>query len=66
MALHPQMTLYHPKLNTTFRGTLHPNSAEGAPVVQYRGIKFASIPERWRQSRLFEDYPATYDATKYG
>ena len=32
----------------------------------YRGIKFASIPGRWRQSQLFEEYPNRYEAKTHG
>ncbi|RFU32525.1 hypothetical protein B7463_g3843, partial [Scytalidium lignicola] len=58
--------LYHRKLKTNFQGIHHPHSIETAPVTQFRGIKFASIPARWQQSKLEENYSESYDATKYG
>ncbi|KAJ5624329.1 alpha/beta-hydrolase [Penicillium lagena] len=58
--------LYHTKLDTLFQGVRHPHSTASTPVTQFRGIKYASIPKRWRQSRLFEEYSDRYDATIYG
>ncbi|KAF9030128.1 alpha/beta-hydrolase [Hymenopellis radicata] len=36
------------------------------PIHQYRGIKYASVPARFRQSHLFSVYAPTTDASKYG
>ncbi|KAH8811115.1 Alpha/Beta hydrolase protein [Xylogone sp. PMI_703] len=59
-------SLQHTKLNIVFEGIQHPHSKPGATVSQFRGIKYATIPARWRQSKLFEDYPERHDVTKYG
>lgn len=56
----------HDDLDTTFAGVLHPISTPEAPVHQYRGIKYATIPARFRQSRLHTIYPPQTDATHYG
>ena len=56
----------HQKLHTTFTGVVHPISTEEAVVHQYLGIKYASVPARFRQSKLFTSYPASTDATRYG
>ena len=59
-------TLYHYSLETTFRGIEHPLSNPEAPIHQYLGIKYASVPARFRQSVLFRSYPPTVDASKHG
>ena len=56
----------HDVLETTFTGVLHPISTAEAPVHQYRGIKYATIPARFRQSRLHTTYPPRTDATHFG
>ncbi|PPQ74840.1 hypothetical protein CVT26_005220 [Gymnopilus dilepis] len=58
--------LHHLGLETTFRGVEHPLSTPDAPIHQYRGIKYASIPARFRQSKLCTTYPPITDASKYG
>ncbi|THU88903.1 alpha/beta-hydrolase [Dendrothele bispora CBS 962.96] len=58
--------VHHVALDTTFRGVEHPLSASDAPIHQYRGIKYASVPARFRPSKLFSSYPPLVDATKYG
>ena len=49
---HAKPELYHGLLQTTFRGVEHDVSTPDAPIQQFRGIKFASIPARFRQSKL--------------
>lgn len=56
----------HEKLHTTFSGSVHPISTQEATVHQYLGIKYASVPARFRQSKLHTVYPPTTDATRYG
>ncbi|KAI5834265.1 alpha/beta-hydrolase [Schizophyllum commune Tattone D] len=63
---HAKPELYHGLLQTTFRGVEHDVSTPDAPIQQFRGIKFASIPARFRQSKLHTAYPAVTDATEYG
>ncbi|KAI0945574.1 hypothetical protein AcW1_001765 [Taiwanofungus camphoratus] len=45
---------------------MHPISTPEAPVHQFRGIKYATIPARFRQSRLYTSYPPQTDATRFG
>ncbi|KAI0070994.1 carboxylesterase [Panus rudis PR-1116 ss-1] len=56
----------HESLHTTFTGVVHPLSTPDAQVHQYRGIKYASIPARFRQSKLCTSYPALTDASRFG
>ena len=65
-AMHAEPVVPHQKLHTTFTGVVHPISTEEAVVHQYLGIKYASVPARFRQSKLFTSYPASTDATRYG
>jgi len=58
--------VHHVVLDTTFRGIEHPLSAADVPIHQYRGIKYASVPARFRQSKLVTKYPPLVDAAKYG
>lgn len=58
--------LYHVPLETTFRGVDHPLSTLETPIHQYLGIKYASVPARFRQSKLFRSYPLITDASKHG
>lgn len=62
----PYPKLHHVVLDTTFCGINHPASTPDAPIHQYLGIKYASIPARFRQSKLFNSYPAITDASKHG
>ncbi|KAF9482676.1 alpha/beta-hydrolase [Pholiota conissans] len=62
----PFPKLHHLALHTTFCGLQHPLSTPAAPIHQYRGIKYASIPARFRQSKVFHSYPVITDATTYG
>ncbi|KAH9849061.1 carboxylesterase [Lenzites betulinus] len=56
----------HEALKTTFTGIVHPISTPDAPVHQYRGIKYASIPARFRQSKLCTHYPPLTDCSRFG
>ncbi|KAJ8087377.1 hypothetical protein PM082_006207 [Marasmius tenuissimus] len=58
--------VHHIALDTIFHGIEHPISTPDLPIHQYRGIKYASVPARFRQSKLFASYPAVTDASKYG
>ncbi|KAF7316340.1 hypothetical protein MIND_00152800 [Mycena indigotica] len=64
----PQMepVVHHAGLKTTFHGLWHPSSTPEAPIHQFRGIKYATIPARFRQSCLNTDLPALVDCTQYG
>ena len=62
----PPVLLAHRALATTFEGVNHPLSTSKLPIQQFRGIKYASIPARFRQSKLFTSYPARTDATAHG
>jgi len=42
-------SLFHEVLHATFNGVLHPLSTDETPVHQYLGVKYASIPARFRQ-----------------
>jgi hypothetical protein len=58
--------LHHSVLGTTFRGIDHPISTLDVPIHQFRGIKYANVPARFRQSKLVVSYPSVVDATRYG
>ena len=62
----PYPKLHHTVLDTTFCGINHLASAPHASIHQYLGIKYASIPARFRQSKLFSTYPAITLAFKHG
>jgi hypothetical protein len=61
-----QPVVRHTTLKTTFTGLQHVLSTAETPIHQYRGIKYATIPARFRQSRLFTSYRSSTDATRYG
>jgi carboxylesterase type B len=61
-----QPVVRHTTLKTTFTGLQHILSTADTPVHQYRGIKYATIPARFRQSRLFTSFRSSTDATRYG
>ncbi|TRM57434.1 Alpha/Beta hydrolase protein [Schizophyllum amplum] len=63
---HNRPTLYHGALQTTFCGVEHDASTPDAAIQQFRGIKFASVPARFRQSKLHTSYHTVTDATEYG
>jgi carboxylesterase type B len=58
--------LYHPALNTTFVGVEHPISTHDSHIHSFRGIKYASVPARFRQSKLFTSYRPVTDASRDG
>lgn len=58
--------LHHPTLNTTFHGVDHSLTTPDIPIHQFRGIKYAIVPARFRQSILCSSYPPVVDATKFG
>lgn len=63
---HPIVERVHPMLGTTFTGVRHPVSTSHAEVHQFRGIKYASVPMRFRRSTLFDTYGERADATRHG
>ncbi|KAI0684906.1 carboxylesterase [Cytidiella melzeri] len=65
-SLQSEPIMFHEKLHTTFSGVVHPISNEQVAVHQYLGIKYASVPARFRQSKLFTSYTHMTDATRYG
>lgn len=64
--LQSEPVVLHEKLHATFNGTVHPISNEEAAVHQYLGIKYASVPARFRQSKLFTSFPQIVDAAHHG
>jgi len=62
----PYPKLHHAVLDTTFCGINHLASTPHASIHQYLGVKYASIPARFRQSKLFNTYPAITLASKHG
>ncbi|KAF8156994.1 Alpha/Beta hydrolase protein [Crassisporium funariophilum] len=62
----PFPKLHHLGLETTFCGIEHKISTPVAPIHQYLGIKYATIPARFRQSRLCTSYPTITDASQHG
>lgn len=62
----PVPKLRHSILRTTFCGVDHSLSAADAPIHQYLGIKYASVPARFRHSKLCKSYPPLVDAACYG
>lgn len=57
-------TLHHPTLNCTIRGK------PSASTVQFRNLKYATIPGRWQESVLNDNLPrdahGVYNATQLG
>lgn len=62
----PYPKLHHLVLETTFCGINHPAATPDAQIHQYLGIKYASIPARFRQSKLHHTYPTITDASAHG
>ncbi|KAF8581288.1 alpha/beta-hydrolase [Ramaria rubella] len=48
--------VYCPSLSTTFVGARHPLASHDCLIHQFRGIKYASIPGRFRWSQLHTTY----------
>ena len=61
-----QPIVRHTTLKSTFTGIQHVLSTAELPIHQYRGIKYASIPARFRQAKLFTSFRSSTDATRYG
>ena len=62
----PTVEITHPTLHTKFVGVQHPASVRNATVHQYRGIKYATVPKRFRRSVLLQEYPEETLATRHG
>ncbi|KAF8136913.1 Alpha/Beta hydrolase protein [Boletus edulis] len=60
------VVLHHPSLNTSFHGVEPTVSSPDLSIHQFRGIKYAIVPARFRQSVLCSSYPPVVDATKFG
>ncbi|KAJ6616451.1 Alpha/Beta hydrolase protein [Mycena sp. CBHHK59/15] len=58
--------MHHLGLGTTFYGIQHAASTPETPIHQYRGVKYASVPARFRQSQLVSRLPPRTDASQYG
>ncbi|KAG6896554.1 hypothetical protein C0992_007501 [Termitomyces sp. T32_za158] len=58
--------VYHVLLNATFHGVDHPLSTPDVPIHQYLGIKYASVPARFRPSKLWKTYSPIVDASHPG
>jgi hypothetical protein len=56
----------HEKLKTTFHGIRHSESLPIREIWQFRGIKYANIPARFKQATLNESFAEFVDATRYG
>lgn len=56
----------HGPLCTTFSGIEHPSSTQNLAIHQFSGIKYARIPGRFRQSKIFTAFASDTDATKHG
>jgi carboxylesterase type B len=58
--------LHHEGLKTTFSGVEHALSTPAASITQFRGVRYAIIPGRFRTARLVSEYEEVVDATCYG
>jgi carboxylesterase type B len=63
---HDVVTLHHRSLHTTFKGVRHKASTPDIEIQQYRGVKYANIPVRFRRSVILDEYPPVTDATRHG
>ena len=65
-------SLHHPSLNATLRGvpsvqTIRIPAVHEKRILQFRGIKFASIPARFSFAELIDDWNgAELDCTAFG
>lgn len=66
IASEPTVAFTHEELKTSFTGVRHRVSTPDAEVHQFRGIKYATFPMRFRRSVLFDEYDGSVDATKFG
>ncbi|CAG8899665.1 unnamed protein product [Penicillium egyptiacum] len=62
------VSILHPGLGAVFRGVKTSGSSDqrSSSVAQFRGIKFARIPTRFRRAILHENFPPVVDATDHG
>ncbi|KAL3473099.1 Alpha/Beta hydrolase protein [Aspergillus californicus] len=62
------VSILHTGLGTVFKGisTSRSSDQKSSSVAQFRGIKFACIPARFRRAVLHENFPPTVDATDHG
>ncbi|EJD05489.1 alpha/beta-hydrolase [Fomitiporia mediterranea MF3/22] len=60
------VSLAHSALQTEFVGVCHRASHDAAEVHQFRGIKYATVPMRFRKSVMHETFSANTDATRNG
>ena len=54
------VTLQHPAIGS-IKGTQY-----SPRVEEYRGIKYATLTDRFARGQLVENYPSTLDATSHG
>lgn len=52
--------------HTSLHSRLTGISLAGDRVVQFRGLKFASVSKRFARAELFEEYPRELDCTQHG
>ena len=64
--LEQRVSFRHPSLHTEFTGVRHRSSVEGADVHQFRGIKYGTVPMRFRKPVMNEQFSAKTDATRNG
>ncbi|KAH6690794.1 Alpha/Beta hydrolase protein, partial [Leptodontidium sp. MPI-SDFR-AT-0119] len=62
----PSPIIQHSGLNTTFTGCRHRISSSENEIWQFRGIKYANIPGRFKQSSLNTSFEKQTDSTRYG
>jgi carboxylesterase type B len=62
------VSILHPGLGAVFKGVKTAELSDQKPssVAQFRGIKFAQIPARFRRAILHENFPPVVDATNHG
>ncbi|CUS12772.1 unnamed protein product, partial [Tuber aestivum] len=56
------VTISHTSLHSRLTGI----SLFGDRVVQFRGLKFASVPRRFARAELFGEYPGELECTRHG
>ncbi|PVH79021.1 alpha/beta-hydrolase [Cadophora sp. DSE1049] len=66
MSQYPMPIIKHSGLNSIFTGIRHRISSSENEVWQFRGIKFANVPGRFRQSAFNTAFEKETDATRYG
>jgi carboxylesterase type B len=66
LRVEPFPKLHHLGLETTFCGIEHYLSSTSSPIYQFLGLKYATIPARFRQSHLCSSYPDITDASHHG